>query len=165
MLITAAAVTALAMTSAACGPDNSSSTNTSNNAGGKHSSCDIAPASLILQTLGLSVGDPAATDNDSVEMCNYPPASGSTSSVIVRWDTASSADQFKITRDGYATQNMQTTDYPGFGDQAYTSTISAIGITTNTLDVRKGSVEIQVSSSASFDQEKALLQKLLDALS
>jgi hypothetical protein len=163
MLITAAAVTALAMTSAACGPNNSSNSTTSNNAGGK--TCDIAPASLIQQTLGIQVGAPAATDNESVEMCNYPPAPGSTGSVIVRWDTASSADQFKITRDGYATQNMQTADYPGFGDQAYTSTISAIGITTNTLDVRKGSVEIQVSSSASFDQEKALLQKLLDLLS
>ena len=69
-------------------------------------------------------------------------------------------------RDGYAPQNMQTTDFPGFGDEAYTNTISVsnLGITTNTLVARKGKVELLVSSSASFEQEKSLEQKLFDAL-
>ena len=84
------------------------------------------------------------------------------------WNTNndSSATQFKTTRDGYAPQNMQTTDFPGFGDEAYTNTISVsnLGITTNTLVARKGKVELLVSSSASFDQEKSLEQKLFDAL-
>jgi hypothetical protein len=99
-----------------------------------------------------------------VLVCTYSPSAGATGTVIVRIDTASSAAQFKTTRDSYATQNMQTADYPGFGDEAYTNVISAIGITTNTLAARKGKVEIQISSPASFDQEKSLEQALFGAL-
>jgi len=163
-LVAATAATALL---AGCGPkatDNSANSGT-NGSGGKSASCDLAPASLIKQTLGMDVTAPTADTNDSVLVCTYSPAGGASGTVILRFDTASSAQQYKTTRDGYATQNMTTTDYPGFGDEAYTSSISALNITTNTLDARKGAVEMQVSSHASFDQERALLQKLFDALS
>jgi hypothetical protein len=170
LIILPLAILPPALALAGCGPDsNSSNSSNSNNSGNSGSSakqakCDLAPPSLVKQTLGLDVGTPSATDNGSVLVCTYPPVPGATRTVIVRFDTGSSAAQFKTTRDGYATQNMQTTDYPGFGDEAYTSTISAIGIRTNTLDARKGAVELQISSGASFEQEKALEQKLFDAL-
>lgn len=150
-----------------CGPDSSTNnqTSTAGDAGaGKHATCDLAPPALIKQTLGLDVGAASPNDNGSVLVCTYPPAPGASKTILVRFDTDSSADQFKTTRGGYATQNMQTADYPGFADEAYTNTISAIGITTNTLVARKGKVELLISSSASFDQEKALEQKLFDAL-
>jgi hypothetical protein len=151
-----------------CGPDSAGSTNSAGSGGGggsKTAKCDLAAPSLIKDTLGLDVGAPSASDNGgSVLVCTYPPASGATKTVLVRFDTGSDAAQFKTARDSYATQNLTTTDYPGFADQAYTSTISAIGITTNTLVARKGKVELPVSSSASFDHEKALEQKLFDAL-
>jgi hypothetical protein len=162
ILITAAALTAITTTLVGCGPK--SSDGGSGGGGGTQASCDVAPPSLVKQTLGLDVAAPSPNANGSVMVCTYSPAAGSTSTVILRIDTASSAQQYQITRDGYATQNMQTQDYPGFGDKAYTSSISAIGITTNTLDALKGSIEIQVSSSASFDQEKALLQAVFTAL-
>ena len=169
LIITALAGVTFAV--AGCGPDSSTSAN-SNPAGGgggasKSASCDLAPSSLIKSQLGLDVGTPSKTDNaGSVVVCTYPPAPGATKTVIVRFDTDSSATQFKTTRDGYAPQNMQTTDFPGFGDEAYTNTISVsnLGITTNTLVARKGKVELLVSSSASFEQEKSLEQKLFDAL-
>jgi hypothetical protein len=169
LIITALAGVTFAV--AGCGPDSSTSAH-SNPAGGgggasKSASCDLAPSSLIKSQLGLDVGTPSKTDNGgSVVVCTYPPAPGATKTVIVRFDTDSSATQFKTTRDGYAPQNMQTTDFPGFGDEAYTNTISVsnLGITTNTLVARKGKVELLVSSSASFEQEKSLEQKLFDAL-
>jgi hypothetical protein len=164
-LIIAAAVAAVSTTLVGCGPNSSSSANAgTGGGGGKQASCDLAPATLVKQTLGVDVGPAQPNDNGSVLVCTYPPSPGAAAEVIVRFDTASGADQFKGARDAYATQNMQTQDYPGFGDEAYTNTISAIGITTNTLVARKGSVEILISSPASFDQEKSLEQTLFDAL-
>jgi hypothetical protein len=165
-LLIIAALSAFAL--AGCGPDSSTSANSGSGGGGgsKTAKCDLAPPSLIKSTLGLDVADPSANNNASVLVCTYPPAPGGSKTVILRFDTESTAAQFKSTRDGYAPQNMQTTDYPGFGDEAYTNTISVsnLNITTNTLVARKGTVELLVSSSASFDQEKALEQKLFDAL-
>jgi len=166
LIITALAGVTIAV--AGCGPDSSNSASSGPGGGaGKSASCDMAPTSLVKSQLGLDVGAPAATDNGgSVLVCTYPPAPGASKTVIVRIDTGSSAAQFKTTRDGYTPQNMQTTDFPGFGDEAYTNTISVsnLGITTNTLVARKGKVELLVSSSASFEQEKSLEQKLFDAL-
>jgi hypothetical protein len=166
-LIIAAALAAATTTLVGCGPKSTNDANgapSNDGSSTKQASCDLAPPSLVKQTLGLDVSAPSPNQNDTVLVCTYSPAAGATGTVIVRIDTASSADQFKTTRDGYATQNMQTADYPGFGDEAYTNIISAIGITTNTLATRKGKVEIQISSPASFDQEKALEQALFDAL-
>ena len=167
LIITALAGVTFAV--AGCGPDSSTSANSNpgGSGGGKSASCDLAPSSLIKSQLSLDVGTPSKTDDGgSVVVCTYPPAPGASKTVIVRVDTDSSATQFKTTRDGYAPQNMQTTDFPGFGDEAYTNTISVsnLGITTNTLVARKGKVELLVSSSASFEQEKSLEQKLFDAL-
>jgi hypothetical protein len=170
LIITALAGVTLAV--AGCGPDSSNSASSGpggggGGGGGKSASCDLAPSSLIKSQLGLDVGKPSATDDGgSVLVCTYPPPPGASKTVIVRFDTDSTAAQFKTTRDGYAPQNMQTTDFPGFGDEAYTNTISVsnLGITTNTLVTRKGKVELLVSSSASFEQEKSLEQKLFDAL-
>jgi hypothetical protein len=169
-LLSFAVMAGLTLALAACGPDQSSSSSpsTSAPAGGtglKTASCDLASPADIKATLGLDVAAPSPTVNDTVTMCQYDPAPGASKTVILRIDTASSAAKFQQTRDTYAPQKMSTTDYPGFADQAYTNTISAAGITTNTLVARKGSVEAQVSSSASVDQEKVLLQKLFDALS
>jgi len=159
LLITA--LTGVTFAVAGCGPDSSNPTSSgagnSGGGGGRSASCDLAPPSVVKPLLGLDVGAPSATDNGSVLVCTYPPAPGASKTVIVRFDTDSSAAQFKTTRDGYAPQNVQTTDFPGFGDEAYTNTISVsnLGITTNTLVARKGKVELLVSSSASFDQEKS----------
>jgi hypothetical protein len=166
-LIMAAALAAVSTTLVACGPKSSSSADGGTGgggSGGKQASCDLAPAALVKQTLGVDVGPAQPNANGSVLVCTYLASPGATGQVIVRFDTASGADQFKSARDAYATQNMQTQDYPGFGDEAYTNTLSAIGITTNTLVARKGSVEILISSPASFDQEKSLEQTLFAAL-
>lgn len=166
ILIIGAALTAATTVLVGCGPkaSNDADGGPDTRASAKQASCDLAPPALVKQTLGLDVSAPAPNENDSVLVCTYPPATGATGTVIVRIDTASSADTFRTTRDSYATQNMQTADYPGFGDEAYTNVISTIGITTNTLASRKGKVEIQISSPASFDQEKSLEQALFDAL-
>jgi hypothetical protein len=164
LIITAVAGVAFAL--AGCGPDSSGTANSGPGGGGRTATCDLAPPSLLKSMLGLDVAAPSANDNGSVLVCTYPPAPGASKTALVRFDTDSSAARFKTTRDGYAPQNMQTADFPGFADEAYTNTISVsnLGITTNTLVARKGKVELLVSSSASFDQEKALEQKLFDAL-
>lgn len=147
---------------AACGPDTSSGA--PGGGSDKTANCGLASPALVQQTLGQNVTAPEANDNGTVLVCTYHPAAGATGVVLIRYDTASDASSFKATRDGYATQKLETKDYPGFVDEAYTNTISALDITTNTLVARKGSVEVLISSNASFDQEKALEQKLFDSL-
>jgi hypothetical protein len=127
---------------------------------GAKKTCAVAPASLINSALGRTVGDPEEQDNGTVTVCTY--TGGGTT--IVRFDTATDAGSFATEKQGFAPQGMQTVDISGFGDEAYSAVLSAAGITTNTVVVRKGSVEVLVTSSASIDQEKALAQKLLDVL-
>jgi hypothetical protein len=159
MLIIAAALVTATLT--ACGTDSPESTNAG---GGPKASCDLAPTSLIKETLGLDVTAPTVQENGTVLVCTYQPVPGAIDTVLVRFETASSAEQFRDTRETYAEHEMQTQDYPGFADEAYTNTLAAAGLTTNTLVARQGPVEILVSSSASFAQEQALEQKLFDAL-
>ncbi|MFG2040438.1 hypothetical protein [Dactylosporangium sp. NPDC048998] len=127
-------------------------------AGGGKKTCAIAPASLINSTLGITAGDPEEQDNGSVTVCTY---SGTT---IVRFDTATDAAAFATEKQTYAPHGMKTTDIPGFADEAYYATLSAVGITTNTVVARKGSIEVQISSKATVDQEKALAEKLFALL-
>jgi len=114
---------------------------------------------MVTATLGVAVANPDETDNGSVTMCSY--GGGTT---IVRFDTATNATSFAVEKQGFATQGMTTTDISGFGDEAYSSILSAGGITTNTVVVRKGSVEVLISSKATIEQEKSLAEKLLAVL-
>jgi hypothetical protein len=122
--------------------------------------CATVPAALVNSTLGLSVTDPEEQDNGSVTVCTF----SGTHTTIVRFDTGTDPASFATEKQGFAPQGMKTTDISGFGDEAYSAVLSAAGITTNTVVVRRGSVDVLVTSSASIDQEKALAQKILNAL-
>jgi hypothetical protein len=62
------------------------------------------------------------------------------------------------------TNNIPTSDLPGFQDVAYTSVLKAGSITTNTVVALKGTVQILVSSPASFEAEEALETQLFAKL-
>jgi hypothetical protein len=100
----------------------------------------------------------------NVVVCTYSPTSG-IGTVILRIQTDRAPADFTTARGQSDAAGIKTTDLAGFEDKAYTSTISAAGITTNTVVALKGTVEILVSSSASFDQEKALETQLFSKLS
>jgi hypothetical protein len=167
-LVTAASAIAVVGVLAGCGggsnPSASGNSGNQNNPPAKASlSCDLAPASLVNSTLGTSVGTPSAQTLDDVVVCTYSPTTG-IGTVILRIQNDRSADDFTTARGQSDAQGIKTADLAGFEDKAYTSVLSAGSITTNTVVALKGTVEILVSSSASFDQEKALEQAIFAKL-
>jgi len=168
-LVTAAAALAVVGVLAGCGGGSNSgntgsSGNTQNNPPAKAAlNCDLAPASLVNSALGTNVGDPSAQTLTNIVVCTYHPTSG-IGTVILRIQTDRDSAGFDTARGQSDAQGIKTTDLPGFEDKAYTSTISAASITTNTVVALKGTVEILVSSHASFDQEKSLEQQLFSKL-
>lgn len=162
MFLVVACVTAVA-TAGACERSTSANPPAPTGAGGTKPSCGVAPASLVSSTLGVTVGEPQETDNGRVVTCLYAPGADS-SAVTVRFQTGTGAAEFTAGRQGFASTNQPTTDVPGFADEAYSSTLGSGAMAVNTLVARRGELEILVSSSASIDAEKALIQRLLDAL-
>jgi hypothetical protein len=168
-LLTAACAVAVVGVLAGCGGGSNSTaggnSGTQNNPPAKAAlSCDLAPASLVNSTLGTNVGSPAAQTLGDVVVCTYAPTSG-IGTVILRVQNDRAPADFTTARGQSDAQGIKTTDLPGFEDKAYTSTISAASITTNTVVALKGTVEILVSSPASFDQEKALEPQLFSKFS
>ena len=59
---------------------------------------------------------------------------------------------------------LPTADLPGFQDKAYTSVLKAGSHVTNTVVALKGTIQILVSSPATFEQEMALESQLFAQL-
>lgn len=159
---------------AGCGPGGGtpSGTNTPGSGGGTNTggkpaavkaSCDLAPASMVNAALGTHVVDPQVQDLNTVVVCRYSPSSG-TGSVVLRMQTDMSPTAFKQARGVSDANGIATSDLPGFADDAYTSVLKAGSIVTNTVVALKGTVEILVSSPASFEAEKALESQLFAKL-
>lgn len=170
MVCAAAVVGALA----GCGGGSpSSSGNASGNTSGNGSgnggsttalSCAAVPASMVNAALGTHVGDPSSQSLEStIVVCTYSPTSG-IGTVIIRIQTDRADADFDTARAQSDAQGIKTSDLPGFEDKAYTSVLKAASIVTNTVVALKGTVEILVSSGASFDQEKALEQQIFAKL-
>jgi hypothetical protein len=60
---------------------------------------------------------------------------------------------------------MQTTDLPGFADQAYTNVLKAGSHVTNTVVALKGTVQLLVASPATFAAEMSLEDQLFAKIS
>ncbi|MFD0580774.1 hypothetical protein [Dactylosporangium darangshiense] len=122
--------------------------------------CAIAPASLVNAVLGTDVGDPEENDGAFATVCDYIGASAGHMSV--RLLTREDADAFAKVRAGFESSVQPTKDFPGLGDEAFSS--STAGQLTNALAVRKGTVAVIVYSGASLDAERNLIQQLLAKL-
>jgi hypothetical protein len=126
-------------------------------------SCDAAPAAMVNAALGTNVKEPTAQNLNTVVVCTYLPVSGS-GAVILRIQTDMTNSTFKQARSVSDANGLPTTDLPGLGDQAYTSTLSAGSVVTNTVVALKGTVQILVSSPAKVDAEQAFVKQLFDKL-
>jgi hypothetical protein len=118
---------------------------------------------LVNSTLGTNVAAPEVQNLNTVVVCRYSPSSG-TGSVVVRIQTDMSAATFVQSRALSDSNGIPTADLPGFADQAYTSVLKVGTHVTNTVVALKGTIEILVSSPASFDAEKALEEQLFAKL-
>ena len=85
-------------------------------------------------------------------------------SAIVRIETGTNAAAFAASKAQFATEGQTTTPAPGLGDQAYTSTLTAGGITNTTVVVLKGTTSLLVTGSATVPQVEALATQILNSL-
>ena len=159
------AVIATSLLIAACG---SKTTSTSvgavgSTSGGSQPKCSLAPESLVNSVLATSFGAPEENDVDNVTVCSYS-ANGGTSNGIIRFETKSTS--LDTAKTGFTSTNQSTVDYPGLGDEAFTSTMGGTGIVPvqNTVVARKGSTAVLITSPATIDAEVNLMRQLFTKL-
>ena len=107
------------------------------------------------------MGAPSKVVNDTVTVCTYRQSAGT---VIVRFDTASSAAKFAAAKAGFGSHGETAVTASGFGDEAFTSTLGAGNYTTSTIVVRKGSTELLITGPGSIAQVEALATQVLSKL-
>jgi hypothetical protein len=114
---------------------------------------------MVNTALGTHVGTPSQQSVGSdVLVCTYLPASATgIGEVILRVQQGVDATTFASDRASSDHNGLPTSDLPGFEDHAYTSVINAGAIVTNTVCALKGRLEVQLSSSATFEQEKTFI--------
>jgi len=117
-------------------------------------SCADAPASAVNAALGTSVGAPSTQNNGSVTVCTYRSTTP-IQTVIIRVDTGSSAGTFAAEKSQASMGGQTVTAVTGVGDDAYATTLSGGGFTTNTFAVRVGTAEVQVSGPGTPDHTQA----------
>ena len=122
--------------------------------------CAGAPVTEVNAALGTAVLAPATQTNGSVTVCTYT-STNPIQSVIIRVDTASGAATFAAEKAQFAAHSQTVASVTGVGDDAYSSTLSGGGFTTNTFAVRKGTAEVQVNGPGTPTQVQALAVTLV----
>ena len=164
---------ALSLGLAACSSSSTTSTSTTRatTSGGSSSggtgaakvSCASIPASEVNTDLGTSVGPPTSQVQGSVTVCTYKSTTAP-QSAIVRIETGTNASAFAASKAQFNAQGQTTTPATGLGDQAYTSTLTAGGISNSTAVALKGSTSVLVTGSATVPQVEALAAQILATL-
>jgi hypothetical protein len=127
-------------------------------------SCSVVPATTVGSVLGQMVKDPKQTSNPPATVCTYLPSSAKGYAVVLRLQGAVTPAIFAAEQAGAAGMNPDTVAYPGLVDEAYANTLTAAGTTTHTLAARKGTVEVAITTTATLDQAKALVQTVFEEL-
>jgi hypothetical protein len=125
--------------------------------------CAMAPVSLIKETLNLDVNPPTQTTAGAETECTYLPVAGA-NAVVIRFAVDEDATSFASRRHDSDAGGEPTSDVPGVGDEAYSSTTEFGETITITTTARKGTVVIELVADATVDKEKALLTRLFAAV-
>ena len=150
-------------TSSSTTAGSSSATTAASSSSSSAPSCSLVSASTLNAALGTSVGDPTTVVNGPVTVCTYKSSSGG-GQVIVRYQTGMSSASFNANKTGFTQSGQNVTPVSGLGDEAYSSTLSAAGLTTNTIVVRKGATELLITGPGTLAQTEALAGQVLAKL-
>lgn len=119
--------------------------------------CGYASAATVGKALGMQLQEPKETDQSPVTVCTYL-AKEKSDAVVVRFQTEVSPTIFAETKRGFT---GAVAEINGLADEAFTATMTGGKTATNSVAARKGSVAVVVTSTASVDKEKALINSLL----
>ena len=118
-------------------------------------SCEDAPVDVVGAALGLRLNHPRQTITDNVVRCTYD---GGTTEV--RFETGANPASFAEGR----AEHGQVTDLPDFHDEAYRATAVMGEVVRTVVAARAGTVEIAVTSGATAEQARRLVDDLFATL-
>jgi hypothetical protein len=124
--------------------------------------CGIVSVAEVNAALGTAVGG-RHIDNSNLPatVCTY---SGGTAAktVVIRFQTGQDSFTFADDKASLSSNGQQITDVSGYGDEAYTSVLTAPGgIAVTTLVARKGDVVVLISAPTALGPVETLMQKIL----
>ena len=126
-------------------------------------SCSVAPAGLVGEKLGLTVTQSAIARNENGTVCEYDKPDHSPAATI-QLNASATAQSFAQGKAGFSTHGEQVSDVTGLGDEAYSATLAISTLVNHTLVVRKGGVEVLITSNAAPEALRALMESVLAAL-
>jgi hypothetical protein len=156
-----AAGAALAACSSSAAP---STTSTTLRPAGPGSACALVTPAQIRTTLGKPVDRPEEATMAKGTRCIYPAAKPA-DTVVITFQGGVTADEFGMRQVALGATNSGTTDVSGTGFSAYTFTSSTANGEITSLVTLVGSTQVAVASTASLDQEEALVKQIFAALS
>jgi hypothetical protein len=119
--------------------------------------CQKAPSTLVGSALGLPVGKQVVSIDGRVHVCAYQGRS----EVLVRFQVAEDASQFRQSRRSLKTLHQTVSGVAGLGDQAYFARFGSGQQRSNTLAARKGALAIFVTAPKPLASERTLMTTLL----
>ncbi|MFJ6674432.1 hypothetical protein ACIQMJ_25290 [Actinosynnema sp. NPDC091369] len=117
--------------------------------------CEDAPPDVVGKALDLRLNGPRQTITGNVVRCAY---GGGTAEV--RFETGADAASFAEGRRDHS----GITDLPGFHDEAYRATAVTGEVVRTAVVARAGTVEITVTTDATDDRARQLVDTLFAAL-
>lgn len=123
--------------------------------------CALASAAVVKSTLGLTVGEPSESFDDSEILCTYTSTAGN--NPVVKFRTGQDAASFARLRREADSSGDPTRDVE-VGQEAYVTAEEFGNQVSNTLVVRSGSVILSVTANVSVELERAFATKVLASL-
>jgi hypothetical protein len=153
--------TLLVLATVSCSGSDAKSTTTgtggTSGASSTASDCDAISISEIETILGVTgLGPPRVTDVGELDHCQYPQGT-IPAMVQIRYDLATNRAAFDEIRTSFDTDGFPTTDVPGLGETAFTSSVADI-VTVGTYSDRKSLI---INAPASLERVRALCAELL----
>ena len=122
--------------------------------------CDLAPVPLVQEKLGLTaIKGPFSNMKAGGLVCEYNKADGPPA-LTLQMNSAATAESFARTRDGFTKNRAPVAPITGLGDEAFSSTFT-FTTTSHTLVVRKGTTEVLMTSNASAEAIRALMDSVI----
>jgi hypothetical protein len=124
--------------------------------------CALASAALVRSTLGLTVGEPKESFDDTEILCTYTSTAGN--NPVVKFRTGQDAASFARLRREADSSGDPTRDVE-VGQEAYVTAEEFGNQVSNTLVVRAGAIILSVTAAVSVDAEQAFVTKVLASIS
>jgi hypothetical protein len=113
--------------------------------------CTLVSRTLVATALNESMYAPTALTRGATTECAYRAESVANATVIIRYDTDTTASAFVKYRTTFERHGLKLGPVTGLGDQGYYFTEQAGGMTVSTVVLLKGSLQLLVTGTAAVN--------------